>query len=199
MAKKKANIAQLEKIQLSVAHAAAREDARPVLATVCLTKSEMVATDGLILVRRPLEKGRGPKEAILVPAELLKAVKAPNYGVAPITVESSDGQVTISCNGTSHTAGAVKGTYPDWKKLMPRGRVKTRIAFRVDVLKALLKAVGPDTELVKLEIRKPPDPVRFYTFEGGPDGAVMPVFVDWGRKKPKQSPNPSIPDPGSSH
>ncbi len=191
MAKKKANIAQLDRDQLSVAHAAAKEDTRPVLATVCLTKREMVACDGFMLVRRPLEKGRGPKEPILAPAEILKAVKAPKYGVMPIIVESSDGQVTISCNGTSHTAEAVKGTYPDWKKLMPRGRVKARIVFRVDVLKALLKALGPDTDLVKLEIRKPQDPVRFYTFEGGPDGVVMPVVVDSGRKKPKQSPQSS--------
>lgn len=119
----------------STAVAASSEETRYYLKGVCVEHTPagpvFVATDGarLIAARHDWLDDTGAPPAfapVIIPADLIKRVKVgrrdPNE--ATLTLDYRDGatcpHVTITHAGAAVTSGAIDGTYPDWRRVVPR-------------------------------------------------------------------------------
>lgn len=119
----------------AAAIAASAEETRYYLKGVCVEWTPagpvFVATDGarLLAARHDWLDDAGAPEAfkpVIIPADLIKRVKVgrrdPNE--ATLAFEYRDGgatpYVTITLAGASVTSGAVDGTFPNWRAVVPR-------------------------------------------------------------------------------
>lgn len=105
-----------------------------------------VATDGhrLIAARDP---GRAsaetnwPVNGIIVPSALIDRIKLPRKPPRPVgEITFADGEVTIATSDEKHTMRAIEGTFPDWRRVLPRQVSMQTAQFNSDLLASFAKA-----------------------------------------------------------
>lgn len=172
--------AALDEGAVAVAHAAAGEEAKPILTCVRIGDGEIVAADGFLLARRELKtEGEG---AIMVPAKaILKGQKiCPDR--SHLVLEESNGDVVLKSVDPRPWAKefitlqtkVVEGSYPGFQNLYPTSEPVGFIALSPGLLRKILD-IATDASLIKFRIRKSTDPVEFVA--GETSGLIMPMWT----------------------
>jgi DNA polymerase-3 subunit beta len=119
----------------TAAIAVGAEQTRYYLNGVCIQHTAagplFVATDGARLIAARHDWADGAPDAfapVIVPLDLIKRVKIARKAgnVATLTLdygadaEQRTPRVTIAYDGSSVTANAIDGTFPDWRRVIPR-------------------------------------------------------------------------------
>ena len=135
--------AQLDKGAMLVANAASKDITWPVLQAVRIGDGEIVAVDGRILVRYPINtQGEGHA---LIPATDVQHSKIPRY-TDSIVVSSNDETCTLDGESTIQ-APLIKGTFPELWQVYPTKEEGTvfSVAFSRKLLKQLISCLDSDT------------------------------------------------------
>jgi DNA polymerase-3 subunit beta len=146
----------------SVSYAMAKEDARPVLNGVCFTLDKgavvLAASDGFRLAEAKV-KAKGQLEQTIVPSRAVQLIEKLMPGKVSIHREK-DGQsteyphVSFVSEGLVLTSMVTKGTYPNYKQIIPKGG--SLLTMDNGALKDALDVVSitlPDNNVVRLRTR----------------------------------------------
>ena len=165
---------KLNKNQIAITKAADGKDGtRPILQCACIGKGYIVAADGFILARHPVEEFF--EETVKIPAkDIQKAGVAKFAGVQFI---QTNGTAARLLGKDDINSQVVEGTYPDYQQLIPTGKATLQVRLGAAVLKKLLACMG-DNDYVGLEFTDGIDApvsgaVRWRA--GDADGAFMPA------------------------
>jgi len=171
--------AQLDKGALLVAKAAAKDGVRQMLKVAKLGEGEIVATDGAILVRYPVET---EGNTILIPAADLKRVKPMRHvGKVMVSAEDTLGNgATCTLMGDATVISALEtGQFPNYTQVYPKEDkdVVFKVAFMRDTLKKLLDCLedGP----IRMEFTGETGAIKFTS--GEHHGLIMPAQVNWDK------------------
>jgi len=145
-----------------ISYAMAKEDTRPVLNGVCFTPDKgavvLAAADGFRLAETKV-KAKGHFEQTIVPARAVKLVEKLMPGKVSIHMKK-DGQsaeyphISFVGDGLVLTAMVTKGTYPNYKQVIPKGG--SLLTVDKGALKDALDVVSitlPDNDAVRLHTR----------------------------------------------
>ena len=171
---------KLNKNQLAVANAAAKDQARPVLAAVHVERGRIVAADGYIMVAVEVFTPRGAD--MLVPRDTFKKAPKPTRNFPDVELHP-DG--SISHLGSTVDNGLVTGEFPKPDTYLGLHPGKShRVAFDPAVLKKLLASIG-DATVIRLYVKGEGEMVHFEAnTEERHHGAIMPMYVNWSDDKP---------------
>lgn len=136
---------------------------RSILGCVAIGNNEIIATDGFMTVRRPVDAENKP---VLVPGKDIVAARD-----REVTVSQDGEKITIQGKKTIETK-AIEGTFPNID--YPKKEVKAFVALSVPLLKKLLKTLGGE-QVIMLMIRSSADAVEFVA--GETRGLVMPLYI----------------------
>jgi DNA polymerase-3 subunit beta len=157
----------------AVAHFASTEETRYYLNGVCLEVADdhliMVATDGHVLgaVRQSTDVAGFAHSGVIVPLELIDQIKLKRGDDDGELHVSDDRIVTITYRGTRMAMGAIDGSFPGWRAVVPRGEPTGGAAhFQPHILARVGKA------MTLWSGEKEPKPIIAFN---GLDPAVM----DW--------------------
>lgn len=156
-----------------------------------------VATDGarMIVAQHDWRDATGAPpvfEPVIIPADLFKRVKLPARPITTdvtVTLDYRDNDrtphVTLAYDGATVTSGAIDGSYPNWRAVLPREEASGEAAhYDVSHLESFRDAVkalhGKTDKLPFIAQNGPGNPalVDLRTKEDGPVrafGVVMPV------------------------
>lgn len=170
----------LTKEQRQVAHAAATEESRPVLATVCVRKNKLIAANGFVLAETVLPDLREPYEAdILIPAkDILKAKDIKSTNSVLFHNNGDPGKARLMDAEGEKVITLTQGNFPNTDQLYPQSEPKFRIGLSCDVLSTILKIAGKDN-FVKLTFYGESQPVKFEAPRTDTQGIAMPYSVQW--------------------
>lgn len=105
----------------------------------------VVATDGCALCAGKVERAehwemQGQGETI-IPGELVEKIKAKGNNGLPLVLSVSDsGEITLTDCGTKTTAQAIDGSFPDWRRVIPRNPSGEAANFNPEYLMLCYKA-----------------------------------------------------------
>ena len=170
----------LTKEQRQVAHAAATEETRPVLATVCVRHNKLIAANGYVMAETELEGITPPYESdMLIPAkDLLKAKDMRGINAVLFHNNGEAGKARIIDADGEKVITLVQGNFPDTDHLYPASNHVFRIGLAYDVLSTILKVVGKGN-FVKLTFYGDSSPVKFEVPNTQTQGVAMPYAVQW--------------------
>jgi hypothetical protein len=171
--------------------AASKEETRYYLKGVCLQHDKdglvYTATDGhrLIATRHMWDDGNAPSrfEPVIIPSTLIKMIKVnKRIDTAEITLETINGarMIRITYCGTQYAEGEIAGTFPDWRRVMPREQNREYAAYNADYIasfKDAIKAMGGQSEPVIAHNGGNPAFVSFGPLDTGIEsfGVIMPM------------------------
>jgi hypothetical protein len=113
----------------AMTQAASNEEVRFYLCGVSVEIDEggitYVSTDGHILLacRETLPKDQPRNETIgswIIPTAECTAVKLKKHDTGIANITANDHKLTIEANGSSRTFQAIDGSFPDWRRIVPR-------------------------------------------------------------------------------
>ncbi len=186
---------KLDKYDIALANACAKDDGRPVLTNVCYRNGKLAASDGFALVVREVEKETSEDYPdTLLPAKILKTIKPTQNKVAELTIDSKC-QVTykkvtgenIESEPTNAFKPSTSGTFPNYAQLFPKGQDKTaKSVLSVGLLKRVLSCL-PNDGVLRIGLINTPDekassqPIEFEcsNIDRPIYGMIMPMYVDW--------------------
>jgi hypothetical protein len=183
---------KLDKYDLALVNGASKEDSRPMLQCLHLTKGRIEVADGVMLATRDIDLQEGEDNPeTLIPTKMIKGVKAGkkqqallavNDSQAVVTYQDKKGQaVDFEPTLSFKTYGDGK-SYPNIDALYEsiKTEKKAHIAVGVSVLKKLL-ATLPDSGILRLGVTEPAEPLEFdcSNMDRPIRGLLMPMFVDW--------------------
>lgn len=132
----------------AVALAAATQDTRYYLKGVHIephpkkTGVILTAMNGHVLISAYHDTGFGePFAPVIVPSTLIKRVKAVRK-ISYLTMTLTPAEVSISYAGATYAAPPVDGTYPDWRRVVPRNCDGKPSQYDSKSLAVMLKAKG---------------------------------------------------------
>lgn len=165
--------ASLTKDALAILAATEKRGTRPVLECGMIGDGEIVAADGYMLARYPVECRGDP---ILVLATELKAAG----------IMKDNGMLhMLESNGRTQLTGKfsllpsmIDGRFPDYKELVPDFKPHHRVALGKSVLKKLIACMG-SSDILRLEFPEGvgADAIRWSA--GQANGVIMPMTVRW--------------------
>lgn len=143
----------------------------------------LVATDGRMLARMPVELEDGDTAGYVPVAALAAARKVAKKG-EQLAVRLN-GQAIVSSAGQEATfaRNAAEAQFPNWRQVIPKDEPKARIALNPELLLRLAKAIGSEERIV-LEIMGETSPIRIRALslsgvgaagDRAPLGVLMPI------------------------
>ena len=169
-----------------VAHAAAKEDNRPTLATLHIGNGEVAAANGFLLAMRKVT-GVKKSDDVMVPAERILKVKNISKALPKAIVYMPGGKSEkpgslIGEDGIKASLERVSGTFPAYRQLLPdkKKQVKARISLAPMYLRQILDIAGKDATRIDFDIYEPTEPVAFGCITGDEHethGLLMPMFA----------------------
>lgn len=169
----------LTKEQRQVAHAAATEETRPVLAAMCIRQNKLIASNGFIMAETTLEGIPETHKDILIPAkDLLKAKDIKGMDRVMFHNNGEAGKAKLIDNDSEKIITLVQGTFPNTELIYPKTEPKFRIGLSCKVLSTMLKVAGKDN-FVKLTFYGESSPVKFEAPNTETQGLLMPYSVQW--------------------
>ena len=172
----------LTKEQRQVAHAAATEETGPVLATVCIRKNKLIASDGFVMAETTLEDIHETHEDILIPAkDILKAKDIKSTGNIMLHNNGEAGKARLIDSEGEKVIALTQGSFPNTEALYPKDKPVFRIGLSCKTLSTMLRVAGWDN-YVKLTFYGEGRPVKFEAPNTDTQGLVMPYSVQWGAK-----------------
>jgi len=170
----------LTKEQRLVAHAAATEQSRPILVSVCVRGNRLIAANGFIMAETKIgDNSTHEGDDVLIPAaEVLKTKDMKHTGNA-LFVKTND-KVKILDANSERLIPTIDGTFPDTDHLYPEGDTKPvfRIALSYDVLSKLVKIIGKDN-YIKLEFYRSELIFKYEVPNNQIKGLGMPFCARW--------------------
>lgn len=161
--------ATLDKAAIKIAYATASSDEkRPVLECVKIGNSEIVATDGYILVRRPITTDPEHGEEILINGKAILEAKT-ILKAEVLVIESQDGKTATISNvnkkggnlNITLTANLLEAKFPQFAHIIPKSQRKAYVALQVGIVAKILKASTSDSaKAIKIKVREPTVPVE---------------------------------------
>ena len=144
------------------------------------TKAElepfMVPADSLIALQKAIPKGRKAGFPILRTARLIESRTNDNGMAVFATTDLEVGQL--------HQLRKAEGQYPDYQKVLPKGKPKVRVAFNWQLLQALGKIADAVSDSCRnhgliLEIYGPDKPIGIKASCGSErfEGVLMPLQI----------------------
>lgn len=128
-------------------YAASSEETRYYLNGVCVEVRDgrgfMVATDGHKLLCAPFETNEEDCQHI-IPRKLINNLKVNTKSESDLTLTINEDSVSINFDGVTVVGKAVDGTFPDWKRVIPREVSDEPVQFN----NALLKDMDDAAKLV---------------------------------------------------
>lgn len=166
--------------QAKVAHCAAKDNYRPVLAAVHITKDRISAADGFILAESKLT-GKGDTDVLISAKELLK-VKGTRYVPDILIADTGNGNVNVT-GAQQIVMPKVEGSFPNIDSLYPKEDSVFQIALNASLLKKIVAMAGRDSAggLIKFTFYGKEKPVKFAipNLENEIKGVLMPMFAKW--------------------
>jgi len=115
----------------AVSAVAPKKDAREYLVSVCLDMgadgAHLVATDGVVLAAVKISAESFPPESVTIPVSLVTQVKAKakNEFVRVVVQDREPGEtgarkIMLAVGGAEYSAAEIEGTYPDWRRVIPK-------------------------------------------------------------------------------
>lgn len=105
-------------------YAASTEATRYYLNGVCVQvldgKGVMVATDGLKLLVAPFDPGAAEDGSYIVPSKLIANLKVTRKGEKNVSVHIGPLTVELEYNGTRFAGQLIDGTFPEWRRVIPK-------------------------------------------------------------------------------
>ena len=169
----------LTKEQRLVAHAAATNDDRLVLTSVCVRGNRLIATDGFMLAETELDNNSKPVETdVLIPAsDLIKAKDMRSTGRVFVTKNDTN-EVKIMENDSTRIVLEIQGNFPNTDPLYPTTEHVFRIALSYEVLSKILKVSGKGN-YAKLTFYGQSDSFKYEVPNTNIKGLAMPLSVKW--------------------
>lgn len=165
----------LSKNARSVGYAASSEHTRPVLQYARIGEGRIVAADGNILARHPVDCN-DDGDSLLIDAKALLTCKD-NKATGSVAVHNNGDRVVTLVGQEKVTTYCISENYPKYQELFDKLEPPVvKIAFGVKLLKKMLQTLG-DAENVILEFTSPTSPCHFIA--GDTDGLIMPVYKQW--------------------
>jgi len=192
---------KLDKWDIALTNACAKEDSRPVLTNLCLRNGKLAASDSFMLVVRDVElaEGENPPETLL-PVKILKTIKTNTKNIAELTINYKceisyklDTGEPVEYETSMSFKPSNSGAFPDYDQLFPKDQKKTAVTtVSANLLKQFVKCL-PDGGIVRLGIintageKRSDQPVEFHCEDPFGErpiyGMLMPMFVDWSKFK----------------
>jgi hypothetical protein len=179
--------------------AASKEETRYYLKGVCLQHDKdglvYTATDGhrLIATRHIWDDGKSPAhfEPVIIPSSLIKMIKV-NRKIdrAEIKLETIEGararMIRITYCGVQYAENEIEGTFPDWRRVMPREQNREYATYNADYVssfKDAIKAMGGASEPIISHNGNNPAFVAFGALDTGLEsfGVIMPMGTSTNR------------------
>lgn len=201
---------KLDKYDIALTNACAKEDSRPVLENVCYRNGELAAVDGFMMVVRQADTdpNENPPHTLL-PVSILKTIKVNAKRIAELSINGKCEVVFKNENGepvdfepSISFKPFDRAEFPKYESLFPKEQEKTAVtAMSVGLLKRLVKCL-PDDGILRFGIintpgeRKSDQPIEFEctNMDRPIRGMIMPMYTDWTnfkwhREEAKVEPN----------
>ncbi len=184
---------KLDKYDLAMVNATSKENSRPVLQTLHLTKGRIEVASGALLALRDLElsENEAPPEALL-PVKAVKQIKTTQAQRTLLIVEEDIAKIiyqtrqggTIEFEPTFSFKTFKQGTFPDIASLIQKVPTVKRVqtAISVNLLKKLV-SILPDDGILRIGITEPEKEIEFSCeiMDRPIRGLIMPMYVAWGK------------------
>jgi len=163
----------LDKDTIRIAYGALENNKENRLRAVKIGNDEIVASNGFLLIRKPLET-EGENEVLVCAEDILKLRIVNKKAVPQISITEQNGTIEIDNNTTTLISKIVEGNYPKLDTLYPKEKRTAFIAINLKLFAKLIKIVGEDT-IVKFRIRGKNVPIEFIAKDFS--GLIMPMFI----------------------
>ncbi|HEX9869016.1 MAG TPA: DNA polymerase III subunit beta, partial [Candidatus Tectomicrobia bacterium] len=131
-------VEELQAIARTVAFAASKDDARPVLTGVLFQQDVLAASDGFRLAETHLGNDSATKGSHIVPAGVFADLARIATGAVQVYITSRS-QIVFIGDSLLYAAALIEGTFPDYHNIIP-ARSDTTVQIAVDDLIPVLKA-----------------------------------------------------------
>jgi len=150
---------------------------------VKIGNGEVIATDGFMLARKPIET-EGKEEILVRASNILKAKKAGGRKLEKIFVNTDEMTITDKDGKVDASFSHLQISYPPISQLYPTGKQEAFIAINAKLLAKLIKVVGTEA-IIEFKIRGTKEPVEFAA--GNVSGLIMPYATEksehWHKEK----------------
>ena len=162
---------KLNKTQRLLVNAASRDNSRPVLHCLHVTKGKLQAADGFILMERNLDYD--DENVLLDVSDIAKHKDA--KGLEGV-IYTGDGDNIKTIGQDVNIISPIVGTFPDTDKLYPTSEPVFQIALSRKHLLDILKCLDKDENLIKFTFYGKESPAKI---EVGDDvkGLIMPMSI----------------------
>ena len=136
----------LTKEQEAIAHSAAKDSMRPVLANVCLRNGELIAADGFILAKTKVSGEFTTENDTLIPSrDILRAKQGKN----PLRISGNgDNKVEICDKDGVILSEMQPGNFPKVDNLYPTEQSVFAIRISKEVLSTMLKMMVGNSDCI---------------------------------------------------
>lgn len=198
---------KLDRYDIALTNACAKEDSRPVLTCVCLRDGILAAADGFILVIRETDtKG---KEQANIPAAILKQITLKEKETAEMEVKADsivvsnfkDARENLKESSPTMTFKLPEsGEYPKWQNLFDStpSEKKAQTTVSIGLLRQLLSCL-PESGIIRIGVGETSQAIEFECRTYEHDGErpiyalLMPMWTDWHGFKWHREPQPVKP------
>lgn len=136
-------------------------------------KGVLIATDGRRLAVVPVELDVADRTGS-VPLDAIKELVKDKYGRSVLIVNGK--AELIRNDGSKAEYPRAEGTFPDWKRVIPTGKVDFEVTFNPQMLLDIARAIGVGKgEGVTLRLRKDGLQPIEVTHDGEAHGVIMPM------------------------
>jgi DNA polymerase-3 subunit beta len=122
-------------------YAASTEATRYYLNGVCIEvldgKGVMVATDGHKLLVAPFDPGATENGSYIIPSKLIANIKIVKKGEKNLSVHIGPQTVELEYNGTRFVGQLIDGSFPDWRRVIPKEQSGEYAQFNGSYMKEL--------------------------------------------------------------
>ncbi|NCN42726.1 hypothetical protein GW916_15945 [bacterium] len=174
----------LNKAAIKVAYATISPDEhRPVLECVKIGNNEIMATDGVMLVRKSITTDPKQGKEILIRGKALLEAKT-ILKAEELIIESQDSKIATISNAKKRegilnitlTTKLLEAKFPDFTRVIPKSQRKAYVALQASMVAKIVKVTTSDSgKAIKIKVREPMEIVEMHIDDT--DIYVMPYAV----------------------